>query len=78
MPVYLNLNGGSGISSYETGPDFINVTFAEGIFRTYSYTHARPGATHVEAMKRLAIQGYGLNAYINSNPAVKHGYASRA
>lgn len=78
MPVYLNLNGDSGISSYEMGQDFISVTFTQGTFRTYSYTYARPGATHVETMKQLAIQGYGLNAYINSNPAVRNGYASRA
>lgn len=77
MPAYLNLNGDSGISSYEMGPNFINVTFTQGTFRTYSYTHARPGAVHVETMKRLAVQGYGLNSYINSNPAVRNGYASR-
>ena len=78
MPVYLNLNGDSGISSYEMGQDFINVTFTQGTFRTYSYTYVRPGATHVETMKRLAVQGYGLNTYINSNPAVRNGYAARA
>ncbi|MCA8238557.1 hypothetical protein LGN01_31030 [Burkholderia cenocepacia] len=77
MPAYMNLNGDSGVLSYEIGHDFINVTFKQGTFRTYSYTYARPGEVHVEAMKRLAAQGYGLNAYINSNPVVRGGYASR-
>ncbi len=78
MPAYLNLHGDSGISSYEIGRDFIKVTFKQGKFLTYSYTYAKPGAIHVEEMKRLAIQGYGLNEYINSDPDVRNGYASKA
>jgi len=78
MPIYLNLNGDSGIVSYEIGPDFIRVEFNQGNFTHYSYTYVTPGVTHVEAMKRLATQGYGLNAYINSNPGVRTGYAGRA
>lgn len=78
MPVYLNLHGDSGIASYEIGQDFINVVFRQGAFRTYSYSYTRPGAMHVETMKGLAVQGYGLNEYINTNPAVRNGYASRS
>jgi hypothetical protein len=77
MPIYKNLHGDSGVASYELGPDFIIVQFKLGAFRNYSYTHVKPGAIHVEAMKKLAIQGSGLNAYINSNPAVRTGYASK-
>jgi hypothetical protein len=29
-------------------------------------------------MKKLAIQGSGLNGYISSNPDVRNGYASKA
>jgi hypothetical protein len=77
MPIYLNLHGDSGIASYEIGPDFIDVVFMRGVFRHYSYTYARPGAIYVEEMKKLAVQGCGLNEYIKRNPAINNGYASR-
>jgi len=36
MQLYENLNGDSGVVSYETGPDFIWVQFIEG--EPYLYT----------------------------------------
>ncbi|MFT4434182.1 hypothetical protein ACMX25_12415 [Caballeronia sp. 15715] len=77
MPIYKNLDGDSGIASYECGPGFIAIRFKEGRFATYWYTDARPGARHVEAMKRLAEQGRGLNDYINRNLPRIGGYARR-
>jgi len=65
MPMYKNLNGDSGIVSYECGADWIEVTFQRGKELVYRYTYASAGSTHVEQMKRLAQAGTGLNEYIN-------------
>lgn len=62
---YKNLNGNSGISSYEIGEDSIRVTFVDG--SEYLYTHNKPGKAEVEVMKKLAQEGAGLNAYISKN-----------
>jgi hypothetical protein len=77
MPAYKNLDGDSGIDSYESGPDFIAIHFKKGDYQTYRYTYAKPGAQYVDEMKRLADQGRGLNEYINRTPAVKNGYESK-
>lgn len=77
MPIYANLSGTSGVASYEVGADFIIVNFRNGQFTRYHYTYASLGSLHVEAMKTLAEQGYGLNSYISSNPIVRKGYSLR-
>jgi hypothetical protein len=64
MERYRNSSGGSGVSAYEIGPNYIRVKFSS-TFRTYSYSYGRAGVTHVEQMKRLAQKGSGLNTYIN-------------
>jgi len=64
MERYANRSGGSGVSAYEIGGDFITVKFS-GTFRTYTYSYRRAGSTHVENMKRLAQTGSSLNSYIN-------------
>lgn len=64
MPKYLNLGRDSGIVSYEMGDDWIEVSFSQGRFRTYTYTYSSAGSAHVENMKQLAGQGHGLNEYI--------------
>jgi hypothetical protein len=65
MPVYKNLNGDSGVRSYEIGDDFIVVTFSRG--KTYRWSYHGAGAHNVEQMKRLAEYGDGLNSYIMRN-----------
>lgn len=62
MQNYLNLDGKSGISRYENGSDFIKVEFNDGSI--YLYDYSAPGQSQVEEMKRLAIEGRGLNSYI--------------
>ncbi|GKY87392.1 hypothetical protein [Sinisalibacter aestuarii] len=75
MPKYKDLDGDSNVVAYEYGGDWIEVEFASGTARFYLYTYNSAGALHVEAMKRLADLGDGLNAYINVN--VRKDYASK-
>ena len=53
METYQNVNGNSGIAGYAD---------TESVYR-YSYESA--GLKNVEEMKRLAVQGHGLNSFIN-------------
>lgn len=68
---YRNSGGDSGVSSYEIGTDRIIVTFSTNV--SYEYTYRSAGTQHIENMKSLANQGYGLNSYINKY--VKKGYS---
>lgn len=73
MAYYANLSGNSGVSTYETGPDYIIVGFNSGM--TYEYTYASAGAGNVETMKSLALAGSGLCSFIQRN--VKRAYARK-
>ena len=73
MERYKNLGGDSGVAAYENGTDFIRVQFSDG--SVYLYTYASAGAQNIEHMKQLAIQGQGLNAFINT--AVRKTYARK-
>ncbi len=64
MQRYSNLNGDSGVHSFEIGPDYILVSFFNTA-RLYKYSYGKAGAYHVEQMKQLALNGIGLNSYIN-------------
>ncbi len=70
MQPYKNLNGNSNIAAFEIGSDYIKVEFNDRSL--YLYNYVRPGTMHVESMKRLAIQGFGLNGYIGLN--IKKNY----
>lgn len=74
MQRYGNTDGDSGVQAYESGSDYIRVTFKDG--STYTYTYGSAGAEHIEQMKRLAARGDGLNSYIMKN--VKKAYASKS
>jgi hypothetical protein len=73
MPQYANTSGKSGVVSYDTGPDWISVTFKDG--STYMYDDVTPGLATVNTLKQLAASGSGLNAYITKH--VKKSYAYR-
>ncbi|MQA92931.1 MAG: hypothetical protein GEU90_22385 [Gemmatimonas sp.] len=73
MQRYQNVQGNSGIAAYETGPDWIRVTFKHG--GTYEYQYASTGESHVERMKKLAASGQGLATFISK--FVKANYARR-
>lgn len=62
MQTYKNLGGNSNVRLYEIGKDFLDVKFGQG--KVYRYSYQSAGMDKVEQMKKLAIQGYGLNSYI--------------
>lgn len=64
MESYRNSGGDSGVDSYEIGENYITVKFTN-TSKAYTYSYARAGESNVEEMKDLAINGSGLNAYIN-------------
>ena len=64
MQYYSNNTGGSGVLAYDLGVNYIRVKF-KGTGRVYQYSYSKAGASRVNTMKQLAIQGSGLNSYIN-------------
>ena len=70
MKPYKNLGGDSNVTGYEIGLDFILVQF--GDFSVYEYTYSSAGRNNIERMKRLAVEGKGLNGFINQNVRKKY------
>lgn len=70
MTIYKNSTGKSGVSQYEYGNDYIKIQFSTGT--TYLYNYSSAGKENIEHMKKLADQGAGLNAFINTT--VKYKY----
>lgn len=64
MQKYKNLDGDSGVDSFEIGEEYIIVKFTKTL-RLYTYSYDSAGRDKVEHMKKLALQGRGLNEYIN-------------
>lgn len=64
MVKYRNSGGKSGVDSYEIGKDYITIKFIR-TSKTYTYSYRRAGKSNVEEMKILAINGKGLNSFIN-------------
>lgn len=62
MQQYKNLGENSNVSAYSIGANYIDVQFDGG--RVYRYSYDSAGAAKVEQMKKLAVQGCGLNSYI--------------
>lgn len=71
MQEYLNLSGKSGVAGYKIGVSSIIVGFKDN--SQYEYTFPSAGTDNIERMKNLAIQGFGLNSFINKH--VKYRYA---
>ncbi len=65
MERYRNLNNRAGVVAYDEGDYGIVLQFFDG--STYLYTLASAGREHIETMKNLARQGYGLTAYVKQN-----------
>ena len=65
MQRYRHAGADTGVTAFESGPDYIRVEFRGG--RVYRYSYARAGRIHVEEMKRLAEEGRGLSTYISRN-----------
>jgi len=66
MARYLNISGNSPVTSYKINDSSITVAF-RGATKPYTYSYAKAGSAHVENMKKLAINGAGLSAYITRN-----------
>ena len=73
MTPYRNLGGNSGVRGYEIGTDFIRVQFSDNSI--YLYTYASAGSQNIEHMKRLAVDGRGLNSFITTT--VRYDYARK-
>jgi len=73
MERYKNIDGDSGVAGYEIGDDFIRIQFTTGAI--YLYTNASAGTQNIEQMKKLAVAGDGLNAFIDTR--VRKAYARK-
>ena len=71
MQTYADLNDDSGVSSYEIGASYIKVWFNRDA-ASYRYSYSSAGEYNVEHMKKRALEGKGLNSYIDKN--AKHDY----
>jgi hypothetical protein len=71
MKKYADINNDSGVDSFEINDSSITVWF-KGTSRSYTYSYSVAGQPHVDEMKRLAVAGDGLNAYINYNVKFKY------
>lgn len=69
---YSDPDNNSSIVSYAYDEDSILILFSDG--STYTYTNDSAGESNLLRMKVLALQGNGLNAFINNN--VSNRYAS--
>lgn len=63
MTSYKNLAGNVGICSYELGEKKIRIKFHST--KSFIYDSQSNSDDHVDKMKSLAVQGFGLNDYIN-------------
>lgn len=61
---YLNLHGDSNVKCYEIHDNYIDIIFYNTPL-IYRYSNKIPGSLVLKELKRLALQGYGLNEYIN-------------
>ncbi|WP_420377950.1 hypothetical protein [Vibrio cholerae] len=71
MQLYKDIDSDSGVQGFEIGVDRITVWF-NGTARPYTYSYSSAGSSHVETMKKLAVSGDGLNAYINRHVKFKY------
>lgn len=62
MTIYQNHGGNSNVYAFQIGADYIDVQFNGG--RAYRYSYYSAGKEKVEYMKKLAVEGQGLNSYI--------------
>jgi len=78
MEIYKDIDNDSGVASFEIDDDSITVKFKEANklgHTTYKYSNRKAETNNIEQMKKLAILGDGLNAFINKN--VRKEYDSR-
>ena len=66
---YGNGNGNSGIIGYEIGDDWMDIEYANG--GIYTYSEKNVGEVNFLKMKVLAMEGSGLNAFLNKSVRVR-------
>jgi hypothetical protein len=71
MHRYKNQN--SGVTHYFNGKDYIEIKF-KNKSGGYTYNYALNGKKHIDALKKLAVKGKGLNTYISQHPEVKNHF----
>lgn len=67
MQTYRDWDKDSNIEAYEIDNDSITVKFRDGQFKFYKYTTRSTSSSNISEMKRLALQGDGLNSFISKN-----------
>lgn len=75
MIPYKNLNRSSGVRAFEIGSSHIKVKFNDG--GEYLYNNSSAGEQNIETMKTLAIDGMGLNGFINTYVRKNYAYKIR-
>lgn len=73
MTRYKNNSGRSGVLAYEINGDSITVQFTDG--SVYLYNTSSTSYYNIQQMKKLALNGSGLNSFISTT--VKKGYARK-
>ncbi len=63
MERYQNTSGQSGIEAFELGVGWIKIRFADGWL--YTFTEDKVGRAPLIALQQFAVDGQGLNTYIN-------------
>ena len=64
MQIYKDIDNDSGVHGFEISDTSIIVWF-DGTQRSYTYSYQSAGQPNIEQMKKLALAGEGLNAFIN-------------
>ena len=73
MQRYDDPDENSFVIGYEIFREAIRVHFRDG--SVYLYNYFTPGSEKVEQLKRLAVIGGGLDAYIREH--IRHRYATK-
>lgn len=71
MQIYKDIDNDSGVRGFEIAPTSITVWF-DGTQKSYTYNYQSAGQSNIEHMKKLALAGEGLNAFINTHVKFKY------
>lgn len=75
MSLYMNRGGNSNITEYELYDGGIRVSFQDR--SCYLYTISSAGVSNIQEMHRLAVDGRGLNSFINRYVSKKYESKSK-
>ena len=75
MQRYKNLTGQSNVDAFEILDNGIIVQFNG--HSQYTYQSTKVGMNNMTEMKRLAVNGKGLNSFINRTASIRNGYSKK-